>query len=137
MVVRVKYEVADGSLLETDIKFRYDSPIVEFENKLTFGDKHTLLRAEHDTTLFSPIYKCETQFGHVSRNSFDRDKSDIAKFEVCAHKWTDLSEQGIGISMLSDTKYGVSCRGGRIGITLHKSGTHPDARGDEGVSYFK
>ena len=39
--------------------------------------------------------------------------------------------------MLSDTKYGVSCRGGRLGITLHKSGTHPDARGDNGISFFK
>ena len=40
------------------------------------------------------------------------------------------------MSLLSDVKYGVSCQGGRLGITLHKSGTHPDARGDVGESYF-
>ena len=137
LVVRVKHEVADSSLLITDIKFRYDSPVVEFENKLYFGDKHTLLRAEFDTTLFSPSYKCETQFGHVERNCYDRDKSDIAKFEVCSHKWTDLSEYGIGLSLLSDCKYGVSCQGGKMGITLHKSGTHPDARGDNGEFDFR
>ena len=137
LVVRVKHEVADNSTLITDIKFRYDSPVVEFENKLSFGDKHTLLRAEFDTTLFAPSYKCETQFGHVERNCFDRDKSDIAKFEVCSHKWTDLSEYGIGLSLLSDCKYGVSCHGGKMGITLHKSGTHPDARGDNGDSSFR
>ena len=137
LVVRVKHAVADKSVLETDIKFRYDSPVVEFENRLTFGDKHTLLRAEFDSTLFAPTYKCETQFGFVERNCFPRDKSDIAKFEVCAHKWTDLSEYGMGISLLSDCKYGVSCAGGKLGITLHKSGTHPDARGDNGVSMFR
>lgn len=136
LVVRVRHQIADNSILETDIKFRYDSPAVEFENKLSFGDKHTLLRAEFDTTLFAPTYKCETQFGYVERNCFDRDKSDIAKFEVCSHKWTDLSEYGVGVSLLSDCKYGVSCQGGRMGITLHKSGTHPDARGDNGDSSF-
>lgn len=137
LVIRVKHSIADNSLLETDIKFRYDNPTVEFENRLVFGDKHTLLRAEFDTTLFAPTYKCETQFGYVERNCFDRDKSDIAKFEVCSHKWTDLSEFGMGLSLLSDCKYGVSCQGGKMGITLHKSGTHPDARGDLGESFFR
>ena len=137
LVVRVKHAVADNSLLETDIKFRYDSPVVEFENRLTFGEKHTLLRAEFDSTLFALTYKCETQFGYVERHCYPRDKSDVAKFEVCAHKWTDLSEYGMGVSLLSDCKYGVSCHGGRLGITLHKSGTHPDARGDNGVSTFR
>lgn len=137
LVVRVKHEIANGSLIETDIKFRYDDPTVEFENRLVAGDKHTLIRSEFDTSLFASTYKCETQFGHVERNCFDRDKSDIAKFEVCSHKWTDLSEHKMGISLLSDCKYGVSCHGGRMGITLHKSGTHPDPRGDLGEFFFR
>lgn len=137
LVVRVKHEIANGSFIETDIKFRYDDPTVEFENRLIAADKHTLIRAEFDTSLFASTYKCEAQFGHVERNCFDRDKSDIAKFEVCSHKWTDLSEHSMGISLLSDCKYGVSCRGGRMGITLHKSGTHPDPRGDLGEFFFR
>ena len=136
LVIRVKHAIGEHSTLVTDVKFRYDSPQIEFENHLTAGDVHTLIRAEHDTTLFAQSYKCETQFGNLLRNTYPRDKSDIAKFEVCAHKWTDLSEGGMGISLLSDVKYGVSCQGGRLGITLHKSGTHPDARGDRGESYF-
>lgn len=136
LVIRARYAVAEHSLLETDIRFRYDCPQVEFENRLISGDMHTLIRAEFDSTLFAPTYRCETQFGFVERNCFHREKSDIAKFEVCSHKWTDLSEYGMGISLLSDCKYGVSCQGGRLGITLHKSGTHPDARGDVGQSQF-
>lgn len=137
LVLRTKCEIADNSFLETDIKFRYDSPMVEFESRLTAGDKHTLIRTDFDTTLFAPTYKCETQFGHVDRNCYNRDKSDIAKFEVCSHKWTDLSEYGMGVSLLSDCKYGVSCQGGKLGLTLHKSGTHPDARGDNGSFSFR
>ena len=136
LVVRITHAIADNSMLITDVKLRYDSAEIEFENRLVAGDKHTLIRSEHDTTVFSQSYRCETQFGNLLRNTYSRDKSDIAKFEVCAHKWTDLSEAGMGISMLSDVKYGVSCHGGVLGITLHKSGTHPDARGDLGEHFF-
>lgn len=136
LVVKAKYSMGN-STLETDIKLRPDSPLVEFENKLVWNDTHTLLRTYFDTTLFAQNYKCETQFGNVQRNCFPRDKSDIAKFEVCSHKWTDISEHNCGLSLISDCKYGVSCDGGRLGLTLHKSGTHPDARGDVGVSYFR
>lgn len=136
LVIRITHAIAESSTLVTDVKFRYDSAQIEFENRLVAGDTHTLIRSEHDTTVFAQSYKCETQFGNLLRNTYCRDKSDIAKFEVCAHKWTDLSEAGMGVSMLSDVKYGVSCRGGRLGITLHKSGTHPDARGDNGEFFF-
>jgi alpha-mannosidase len=43
----------------------------------------------------------------------------------------------VGLSLLSDSKYGVSCRGKTLGLTLHKSGTHPDARGDQGTHFFR
>lgn len=29
----------------------------------------------------------------------------MAKFEVCCHKWADLSEHGFGVSILNDCKY--------------------------------
>ena len=43
----------------------------------------------------------------------------------------------MGLSLLSDSKYGVSCHGKTLGLTLHKSGTHPDARGDAGTHFFR
>ena len=137
LVVRAVYRLTEKSLLYTDIKFRADTPLVEFENRLCFYDTHTVVRTYFDTTLFAQRYRCETQFGFVERNCFPQDKSDIAKFEVCSHKWTDLSEKSCGLSLLSDSKYGVSCNGGKMGLTLHKSGTHPDSRGDVGESTFR
>ena len=137
LVVRAVYRLTEKSLLYTDIKFRADTPLVEFENRLCFYDTHTVVRTYFDTTLFAQRYRCETQFGFVERNCFPQDKSDIAKFEVCSHKWTDLSEKNCGLSLLSDSKYGVSCNGGKMGLTLHKSGTHPDSRGDVGESTFR
>lgn len=136
-VLRVKYRITDNSSLITDITVRADSPQIEFDNVLTAGDDHIIIKAEFDTSLFSPHYSCETQFGHIERNAYPSAVSDNAKFEVCSHKWTDISENGCGLSLLSDVKYGVSCNGGRLGLTLHKGGTHPDSRADKGVHRFR
>ncbi len=137
LILRSVWHIADNSRLTVDMKFRADTPLIEFENRMAWDDTHRLARAYFDTTLFSKHYRCETQFGFVERNCYPTDVTDYAKFEVCAHKWTDLSEHNIGLSLLSDSKYGVSCRKKTLGLTLHKSGTHPDARGDRGTHDFR
>ena len=137
VILRTVWSLGEASQLTVDLKFRADSPAIEFDNRLDWADTQTLARACFDTTLFSQHYRCETQFGFVERNCYPSDVTDHAKFEVCAHKWTDLSEKSVGISLLSDSKYGVSCHGKTLGLTLHKSGTHPDARGDQGTHFFR
>ncbi|KAJ1535392.1 Glycoside hydrolase, 38 vacuolar alpha mannosidase, partial [Cladochytrium tenue] len=46
---------------------------------------------------------------------------DMAKFEVCGHKFADLSEHGFGVALMNDCKYGYSCRGGVMRLTLLRS----------------
>jgi len=74
----------------------------------------------------------EIQYGHASRPTHTNLIEDRARFEVCAHKWTDLSDDGFGVALLNDCKYGVGVKGGEIRLSLMKSGVHPDPRGDEG-----
>lgn len=136
-VVRARYKITEKTSLVTDITVRADEPQIEFDNILSAGDDHIIIKAEFDTALFAARYACETQFGYIERNAYPSEVSDNAKFEVCSHKWTDISEKGCGLSLLSDVKYGVSCSGGRLGLTLHKSGTHPDARADKGEHRFR
>lgn len=137
LILRTRWQLATASELMVDMKFRADSALIEFENRLDWNDTQTLAQARFDTTLFAKHYRCETQFGYVERNCYPGDVTDYSKFEVCAHKWTDLSESCEGLSLLSDSKYGVSCHGKTLGLTLHKSGTHPDARGDQGTHFFR
>lgn len=136
LVLRAEYRLGEDELY-TDVKFYAHTPMVEMENRLVTKNKHSVIRAYFDTTLFAPRYKCETQFGSVERNAYPHDVTDEAKFEVCAHKWTDLSQNDCGLSLLTDCKYGVSVSGGTMGLTLHKGGTHPDDRGGVGESYFR
>lgn len=137
VILRAVWRIGEASRLTVDLKFRADTPMIEFENRMDWQDSQTLARACFDTTLFARHYRAETQFGYLERNCYTSDVTDYAKFEVCAHKWTDLSEANVGLSLLSDSKYGVSCHGKTLGLTLHKSGTHPDARGDQGTHFFR
>ncbi|KAF8182889.1 alpha-mannosidase [Pholiota molesta] len=78
----------------------------------------------------------ETQFGFVQRPTHKNTTWDIAKFEVCGHKYADLSEFGYGVAILSESKYGFSCQGNILRISLLRSATAPDAEQDQGEHRF-
>ena len=68
----------------------------------------------------------EIAFTEVYKNT----SWDAARFEVCAHKYCDLSEYGYGVSLMNDCKYGHAIHDGVISLTLLKCGTFPDPDAD-------
>ena len=95
-----------------------------------------LLRAAFDLDLLVDRARHEIQYGHAERTTHRNTPGDSAQFEVCNHKWTDLSEGNYGVALLNDCKYGVSTKDGRLQLSLVKCGTHPDERGDSGAHRF-
>ena len=61
---------------------------------------------------------------------------DWARFEVCGHKWADLSEADYGVSLLNDCKYGYGIRDHVMGLSLLKSAKAPDTQADMGEHFF-
>jgi alpha-mannosidase len=57
---------------------------------------------------------------------------DKAKFEVCGHKWVDLSEDEYGISLINNSKYGFSCEENQLKMTLLTSPKYPNPEADMG-----
>lgn len=55
---------------------------------------------------------------------------DEAKFEVCAHKWIDLSENGYGVSLINNCKYGHSIDENTMRLSLLKAATYPNPVAD-------
>lgn len=47
-------------------------------------------------------------------------------------QFADLSEFGYGVAILSESKYGFSCQGNVLRISLLRSATAPDAEQDQG-----
>ena len=134
-VIRLKAKIGYYSEITQDIIFYANTPRVDFMSKIDWKDKHTLLKVGFDVDVVAPTFKCEIQYGHIDRPTSENNDFEIAKFEVCNHKWCDISESRYGVSILNDCKYGISVKGSDMRLTLHKSGTHPDSTGDEGVHY--
>ena len=57
----------------------------------------------------------------------------MAKFEVCCHKWADLSENGFGVAILNDCKYGFAVAGNVMRLSLIRAPKAPDAHADMGT----
>ena len=136
MVLRSRYALGDRSFLEQDMVFYHDSMQIDFVSRLDWHQKRTLLKVHFDTTIQSKTARHEIQFGHISRPTHQNEAPDWAKFEVCSHRWSDLSQADCGVAVLNDCKYGVSVQVGDIALTLLKSSVHPDSRGDEGMHSF-
>jgi alpha-mannosidase len=131
--IRSEYQIGYHSSLKQDIVFYTDSPRVDFHTIIDWKEKHQLLKVGFDVDIWSQTARHEIQFGHVERSTHTNTSYDQAMFEVCTHKWTDLSESRFGAAILNDCKYGISVDGADIRLSLHKGGCHPDPRGDEGV----
>ena len=75
---------------------------------------------------------CGTQFGHVRRPRHHNTSWDVAKFEVCAHRYVHVGEPGCGIAILADGPRGYDIRGNALALTLLRSPKFPDPQADMG-----
>ncbi len=73
----------------------------------------------------------ETQFGYVERPTHGNTSWDAAKFEVCGHKYADISEDDYGAAILNDCKYGYNAEGSTLKLTMLKCGTYSYEEADK------
>jgi alpha-mannosidase len=52
-----------------------------------------------------------------------------------AAQFADLSEYGYGVALLSESKYGFSCIGNVLSMSLLRAATAPDAEQDQGEGF--
>ncbi len=131
--LRSKFNITGKTTLIQDAVFYADSPRVDFQTVIDWHDKHLLLKTGFDLDIRAREARNEIQFGHVLRPTHKSTSYDLAKFEVCMHKWTDISESRFGAAILSDCKYGISQHECNLCLSLHRGGTEPDPTGDEGL----
>ena len=118
------------------ISLRHNSPRLDFETKINWMERHTMLKVAFPVEVFSPLATYEIQWGNVQRPTHKNTSWDWARFETCAHKWVDLSEGGYGVSLLNDCKYGHDIHDNVIRLTLLRSPTTPDPMADFGEHTF-
>ena len=114
-----------------------DVPRIDFDTYLDWKDEHILLKTHFPVDIVANKATYEIQYGNVERPTHWNTSWDTAKFEVCGHKWADVSESGYGVSILNDCKYGYDIKDSNIGLTLLRSPTSPNPSADKEEHYFK
>lgn len=141
----VKHEISSKSYIETTISLQGitgDSSIlqnnfVKFTSHVEWHEDAKFLKVQFPTTIYTPpsaLY--ETQFGITQRPTHWNTTWDVAKFEVCHHKFMDLSEYNYGVSVLNNSKYGASIHGNLIRLSLLRAPKAPDNQADMGSHDF-
>jgi len=134
--IRRTYTIGYNSELVQDMVFYANNPRIDFESKIDWKEKYTILKAFFPVNVHAHFARFETQFGYVERVNNENNCYEQAKFEVCNHKWTDFSENRYGVAILNDCKYGISVEQNVMALTLHRGGCRPDESGDAGVHKF-
>ena len=133
--IRVTRRFGNSQLTQV-VRLDADSPFLEFDTEVDWHETNRLLKVAFPVDVRSLRATYEIQYGHVERPTHANTSWDIARFEVCAHKWVDLSEPGYGVALLNDSKYGHDISGNVIRLSLLRAPTWPDPLADRGHHRF-
>jgi alpha-mannosidase len=134
-VLQIKRAFMRSTILQYVILWR-NSARIDFETVIDWKDKDICLKAEFPVDVNSDRVTYEIQYGHIQRSTHENTSWDQAKFEVCAHKWADLADNGFGLSLLNDCKYGHDALNGNLRLTLLRSTCYPNPEADKEVHRF-
>ena len=133
--LRFKLEIGD-SKLEQRVYLAANSKRLDFETEVDWRESHRMLRVSFPTTVLAEQAGFDIQYGFVKRPTHDNDSWDMARFEVTAHRYADLSGNDYGVALLNDCKYGHKVRGHVLDLNLLRAPSEPDPDADLGRHVF-
>lgn len=118
------------------IRFRKDSPRIDFETVIDWRERHRILKADFPTTVYTKEVLQEIQFGYIRRPTHKSRQYEQDLYETCHHKYAVLTDGENGFALLNDCKYGLSAEDSRLSLTLLRAPVMPDSTADQKVQCF-
>ncbi|MFH1742920.1 MAG: glycoside hydrolase family 38 C-terminal domain-containing protein, partial [bacterium] len=118
------------SKLVQEIILTEGSRRIDFVTEVDWRESNKMLRASFPLSVRSTEATCDIQFGQIKRPTHSNTSWDMGKYEICAHKWIDISQRDYGVALLNDCKYGHRVHENILDINLLRSPTHPDPKAD-------
>jgi len=110
--------------------------MIEVENIVDWDEKHKLAKVNFGPDILTRELVCDTGAGYVKRDLTKNTTWQQARFEVCHHKWFDMSEADAGVSVINEGKYGVGLEGDEVSLSLLRATIRPDITSDIGHHNF-
>ncbi|OZJ02857.1 hypothetical protein BZG36_03218 [Bifiguratus adelaidae] len=133
----VEKKLSETSQLRQQINLNATSRRIDFETEVDWDENRRFLKVEFAWNILADHAFYDTQFGHNQRPTHYNTSWESAKFEVCGHKYADISEFGYGVALMSDSKYGFATHENVMRLSLLRSAKAPDAKSDIGRHVFK
>lgn len=114
------------SVIKQTMVVRHGSSAIDFDFDIDWHDQRTLLKLAFPTNILTDRSASEIQFGYLHRPTHVNTTWDMARYEICAHRWVHISEPDYGVAVVNDSTYGhdimrESYAGGDVGTTIRLS----------------
>lgn len=129
--------ISDQSMIFQVISLDFLNKRLDFTCRVEWHESHKLLKVEFPVDVHSDFATYECPFGMVARPTHFNTSWDVARFEVCGHRFADLSEYDYGVALINDCKYGYSIRGNLMQMSLLRSPKMPDDECDMGTHLMR
>ena len=126
----------DDSEITQDVFLPRRSKRLDFNTQVNWREDHKMLRVAFVVDVHFDQASYEIQYGYLKRNTHRNTSWDMAKFEVPAHRFADLSDHDYGVALLNDSKYGHKIYDNIIDLNILRSPTSPDPQADRGLHRF-
>ncbi|KAI9027605.1 glycosyl hydrolases family 38 N-terminal domain-containing protein [Phycomyces nitens] len=135
--LKFRQEISDKSWIEQTISLTCIGERIEFSSFVEWNESHQFLKVEFPWDIVSDHATYDIQHGVVRRSNHYNSTQDSAKFEVCGHKFADLSEANYGVALINNCKYGYATQDNVQRLSLLRSPKGPDENADMGQHTFK
>jgi alpha-mannosidase len=129
------------STLTQVVSLRPGARRVEVDTDVDWNEVETFLKAAFPLDVRAARSSAETQFGYVQRATDTNTSWEVARFEICAHRYLHVGEPGYGFALVNDSTYGhdvtrtVRPDGGTtttVRLSLLRAPRFPDPQTDQG-----
>ena len=134
-LMEIEFKIS-ASTISQKVLLKNNSKRLDFINKVNWQEEHQMLRVSFGADIQSTEASYDIQYGFIKRPVHENTSWDLAKFEVSAHKYFDISEAEYGVALLNDCKYGCRAWEKKLDLALLRSTLYPDHLADQGEHEF-
>ncbi|MEU6823301.1 glycoside hydrolase family 38 C-terminal domain-containing protein [Streptomyces atriruber] len=132
------------SRITQEIRLAAGSRRLDVVTDVDWRESEKVLKAAFPLDVHAERSAAEIQFGHVHRPTHANTGWDAARYEICAHRWLRVAEEGYGVALLNDATYGHDVTraehgdalGTTVRLTLLRAPHSPDPETDQGTHRF-
>ncbi len=126
--IEFEIEITAQSRAVATYTLKAGSPVLELSYRIDWQDTERLLKVLFATEYSGSHARFGDPFGSTLRSQQPGKPYDEAQWEVAGNRWAMVADDGEqeGLFVVTEAKYGWSCRSGTLGLSLLRSARLPE-----------